>query len=123
MDESYEEHELLEIPDISEDAQEVINGSEEYDAHKDHIDVIKDYETKRKTYQTTPVLTKYERTRVLAERASQINSGSPVFIPNPENYTNSYDIALKELQLKKIPFIVKRPYGNHYEYWKLEDLL
>ena len=121
MDDSYED---IELPDISElPDQGIINGSEEYDTHKDHVDLLKDYETKRKTYQTTPVLTKYERTRVLAERASQINSGSPVFIPNPENYANSYDIALKELELKKIPFIVKRPYGNHYEYWKLEDLL
>tara|TARA_B100000900_G_C20567816_1_gene711900 strand:+ start:1604 stop:1948 length:345 start_codon:yes stop_codon:yes gene_type:complete len=85
--------------------------------------MLKDYAKMKQSYQTTPVLTKYEKTRVLAERASQIANGSPVFIPNPENYANVYDIALKELSLKKIPFIVKRPYGNGYEYWKLGDLI
>ena len=85
--------------------------------------MLKDYATMKQSYQTTPVLTKYEKTRVLAERASQIANGSPVFVPNPENYANVYDIALKELSLKKIPFIVKRPYGNGYEFWKLADLI
>lgn len=86
-------------------------------------EILKNYAKMKQTYQTTPVLTKYEKTRVLAERASQISNGAPVFISNPENYSNVYDIALKELSLKKIPFIVKRPYGNGYEYWKLEDLI
>ena len=63
--------------------------------------MLKDYAKMKQSYQTTPVLTKYEKTRVLAERASQIANGSPVFIPNPENYANVYDIALKELSLKK----------------------
>ena len=85
--------------------------------------MLKDYSKMKQSYQTTPVLTKYEKTRVLAERASQIANGSPVFVPNPENYANVYDIALKELYLKKIPFIVKRPYGNGYEDWKLGDLI
>lgn len=121
MNDSYDDFEIPEISEYSEYSES--SESPEYASETDNIDLLKDYATKRKTYQTTPVLTKYERTRVLAERASQINSGSPVFIPNPENYANSYDIALMELKLKKIPFIIKRPYGNHYEYWKLEDLL
>ena len=86
-------------------------------------EILKDYAKLKQGYQTTPVLTKYEKTRVLAERASQIANGSPIFVPNPENYENVYDIALKELTLKKIPFIIKRPYGNGYEYWKLSDLI
>ena len=34
-----------------------------------------------------------------------------------------YDIALEELNQKKIPFILKRFMNNKYEYWKLEDLI
>lgn len=94
-----------------------------YDTQNFNRDTLEDYENLKKTYQTTPVLTKYEKTRVLAERASQIANGSPVFVSNPETYANVYDIALKELTLKKIPFIVKRPYGNGFEYWKLSDLI
>jgi len=85
-------------------------------------DPMKDYETKKKSYQTTPVLTKYEKTRVLGQRANQIINGSEPLIPTADN-KNPYDIALLELTQKKIPFIVKRPYGNTFEYWKLEDLL
>ena len=29
---------------------------------------------------------------------------------------------LEELRQNKIPFIIRRPISNHYEYWKLEDL-
>ena len=37
--------------------------------------------------------------------------------------SGSYDIAVQELNEKRIPFIIKRPYGNSFEYWKLNDLL
>jgi DNA-directed RNA polymerase subunit K/omega len=86
-------------------------------------DPMKDYEAKKKTYKTTPVLTKYEKTRILGQRSNQIINGSKPMIQNPEDYHNNpYDIALQELKQKKIPFIIKRPYGNTFEYWKLEDL-
>ena len=68
-------------------------------------------------------LTKYEKTKVLSDRASQIENGSKIFIANPEKYGNSYLIAQKELEEKKIPFIIKRPYNNGFEYIKLTDLL
>ena len=81
------------------------------------------YEERRKTYKTTPTLTKYERTQVLSERATQITDGSPLMITDTGKFTNTYDIALQELKEKRIPFIIKRPYGNTFEYWKLKDLL
>jgi DNA-directed RNA polymerase subunit K/omega len=104
---------------ISDDEESPVDST----FSQDQVNIMKDYETMKKNYQTTPVLSKYEKTRVLSERASQISNGSPVFVPNPENFKNSYDIALFELKHKKIPFIIKRPYGNTYEYWKLEDLI
>ena len=67
-------------------------------------------------------LTKYERTKILSERASQIENGSKILISNPEKYLNPYLIAEKELELKKLPFILKRPYNNGFEYIKLNDL-
>jgi DNA-directed RNA polymerase subunit K/omega len=68
-------------------------------------------------------LTKYEKTRVLSERASQIENGSKVLISNPESFSNSYQIAAEELNQRKLPFIIKRPYNNSFEYIKLNDLL
>ena len=86
------------------------------------IDVLRKYNKYKKTYQTSPVLTKYEKCRVLSERANQINCGAQTYISNTEDYTNAYDIAVKEFNEKRIPFIIKRPYGDHFEYWKLKDL-
>ena len=85
--------------------------------------IMKNYKKKMKNYKTTPALTKYEKTKVLSERANQINYGSNILIENSDKYSNAYDIAVAELNEKKIPFIIKRPYGNDYEYWKLKDLL
>ena len=68
-------------------------------------------------------MTKYERTKVLSERASQIDDGSVIYLDDYSNFDNSYEIACEELKQKKIPFIIKRPYGNTFEYWKLDDLL
>ena len=91
--------------------------------NEDIIEIMKNYKNYKKKYKTNPVITKYEKTKVLSERASQINEGSPIFIPNPELYDNAYDIAVTEYNEKKIPFIIKRPYGNTNEYWKLNDLI
>ena len=85
--------------------------------------LMKNYRKKRKQYKTLPTITKYERTKVISERASQINEGAKILIPNESKYTNAYDIAVAEYNEKKIPFIIKRPYGNTYEYWKLNDLI
>jgi DNA-directed RNA polymerase I, II, and III subunit RPABC2 len=74
-------------------------------------------------HQTLPFLTKYEKTRILGERTHQINSGAKPFITVEPDIIDGYLIALKELEQKKIPFIVKRPLPNGgCEYWKLKDL-
>jgi len=74
-------------------------------------------------HKTIPILTKYERSRILGQRAKQINSGSKPFVEVDKNIYDGYLIALKELNEKKIPFIIRRPLPNGgSEYWKLEDL-
>ena len=50
-------------------------------------------------------------------------NGGKIFISNPEIYKEPFNIAMQELKEKKIPFLIKRPYGNTFEYWKLNDLL
>tara|TARA_E500000178_G_C16540169_1_gene538409 strand:+ start:210 stop:488 length:279 start_codon:yes stop_codon:yes gene_type:complete len=67
-------------------------------------------------------ITKFEKTRVLGARASQIENGSTILISNPERFNNAYQIAEEEYNLKKIPFIIKRPYNNSFEYFRLSDL-
>jgi DNA-directed RNA polymerase I, II, and III subunit RPABC2 len=74
-------------------------------------------------HKTLPYLTKYERARVLGQRAKQIEVGSKPFVKVPENIIDGYVIAELELREKKIPFIIKRPIpGGAFEYWHLRDL-
>ena len=72
---------------------------------------------------TIPYLTKYERARVLGQRAKQINSGSKPYVTVPENVIDGFFIAQMELMQKRIPFIIQRPiHGGGCEYWRLKDL-
>ena len=74
-------------------------------------------------HRTIPILTKYERTRVLGQRAKQINSGAKPFVKVPENIIDGYLVAEIELSQKRIPFIIRRPMpGGGSEYWNLKDL-
>jgi len=74
-------------------------------------------------HRTLPFLTKYEKTRILGERAKQLNSGAKAFIETNPTIIDGYLIAHAELEQKKIPFIIRRPLNNGgSEYWKLSDL-
>jgi len=74
-------------------------------------------------HKTVPFLTKYEKARILGERAKQINAGAKPFVKVENNVIDGYLIALSELEQKMIPFIVKRPMPNGgCEYWRLRDL-
>ena len=74
-------------------------------------------------HKTIPYLTKYEKARILGQRAKQINAGATPFVKVPENVIDGYLIAELELQQKRIPFIIRRPLPNGgSEYWSLKDL-
>ena len=74
-------------------------------------------------HKTLPFVTAYEKARVLGERAKQIEAGAHPFVELEENVIDSYLIALREYEAKKIPFIIQRPLPNGVsEYWKLSDL-
>ena len=74
-------------------------------------------------HRSIPFLTKYEKARVLGQRAKQIETGAKPFISVPENVIDGYVIAELELQQKRIPFIIRRPIpGGAFEYWNIRDL-
>lgn len=74
-------------------------------------------------HQTMPFLTKYEKTRVLGQRAKQVNQGAQPLIPVDKKIIDGYLIAQLELQQKALPFIIRRPLpGGKSEYWRLADL-
>lgn len=74
-------------------------------------------------HKTIPIMTKYEKARILGQRAKQINNGANIFVQPKQETFDGYLIALQELEEKKIPFIVRRPLPNgNSEYWKVSDL-
>ena len=74
-------------------------------------------------HRTIPILTKFEKTRILGIRAKQIDEGGQPLINLSESVIDGYTIALEELSQKAIPFIIKRPLPNGgSEYWRVSDL-
>jgi DNA-directed RNA polymerase I, II, and III subunit RPABC2 len=74
-------------------------------------------------HRTNPILSKYEKTKVLGQRTKQLNNGAKPLIKLNENIIDSYIIAEMELKEKVIPFIIRRPLANGAsEYWTLQDL-
>jgi DNA-directed RNA polymerase I, II, and III subunit RPABC2 len=74
-------------------------------------------------HKTIPFITRYEKARILGERAKQLNSGAKPLVDIEPSIIDGYLIALKEYEQKRIPFIIKRPIPNGgIEYWRFEDL-
>ena len=88
------------------------------DITRDDTGVIRDT-----FHRTIPIITRYERARVLGERTKQLDGGAHPMIAIEPNIIDSYTIAVKEYEQKKIPFIIKRPLpSGACEYWRLRDL-
>ena len=87
--------------------------------NEEHNNIVID-----ENHKTLPILTKYEKARILGIRANQINGGARPFVE--VDYSKNYDgyyIALQELKERKIPFIIKRPLpSGNCEFWHVRDL-
>ena len=59
-----------------------------------------------------PLLTRFERARIMGARALQLSLGAPVFIEIPKNATSSLEIAMEELKQRVIPIVIKRTLPN-----------
>ena len=74
-------------------------------------------------HQTIPILTRYEKAKILGLRAKQINHGAKPFVELTKDIIDGHTIAYMELKQNKIPFIIRRPMPNGgSEYWKVSDL-
>jgi|LauGreDrversion4_2_1035121.scaffolds.fasta_scaffold259102_2 DNA-directed RNA polymerase subunit K/omega len=74
-------------------------------------------------HKTIPFITKYEKAKILGERAKQINAGAKPFINVSDEIIDGYVIAMMEFEQKKIPMIIRRPLPNNgCEYWRVCDL-
>jgi DNA-directed RNA polymerase I, II, and III subunit RPABC2 len=60
-----------------------------------------------------PVLTRFEKARILGARALQLSQGAPTFIQIPQTARTSLDIALQELEDRAIPIVIRRRLPNN----------
>lgn len=136
-DDDYEE---FEEDDISEDLEESDNEEEPIEAlerdfedndlslihanENDYINVLNMEEYLDSPDKKTPNrITKYEFTKVIGLRTTQLSNGMPALIEVGNEY-DLYNIAIMEYKADKIPFIIKRPLPGEelFEYWRLSDL-
>jgi DNA-directed RNA polymerases I, II, and III subunit RPABC2 len=80
------------------------------------------YVLNKKDKKTNPILTKYEKARILGTRAIQISKGAKPTV-NIGKLHDALKIAEKEFNEGNIPLIVRRylPDGT-YEDWSLSEL-
>ncbi len=123
----YEDIDNVDDKDIIDEDQDLeledISDSE----YKSSLISIEEFNTFYKEYKkeikTSKILNKYEKTKILSERAEQLSEGAIPLIPNADKYKSVLEIAEEELKKKKIPFIIKRSINNKFEYIKIEDLI
>ena len=139
--------------DLEEISSDEDSDDEEYNEHMQKLenDINRDYlheyhpETKQINYKelstlsnvtrnkkgiiidplhiTIPILTRYEKAKILGLRAKQLNHGAKPFVEISKEIIDGHTIANMELVQNKIPFIIRRPMPNGgSEYWKVNDL-
>jgi len=103
--------------------QESLNKN--YDEIKKFLNVTKDNNNNiiDAFHRTIPILTKYEKTKIIGIRLKQLNNGAKPYVTISDTILDNNIIVNMELIQKVLPFIVSRPLPNNtYEYWKLQDL-
>jgi len=73
---------------------------------------IKDFSDGKKINLGPPILTRFEKARIMGARALQLSHGAPTFIEIPESAKTSLDIAMEELDQRLIPISIRRVLPN-----------
>lgn len=75
-------------------------------------------------HKTYPILSKFELTKIIGLRVTQLNKGAEPYVKvQTKNILDNSLVADKELREKKLPFIIMRPFPNgRCEYWNVNDL-
>jgi len=59
-----------------------------------------------------PVLTRFEKARIMGARALQLSLGAPPFLSIPKDTSTSLEIAMDELNERLIPIVIRRVLPN-----------
>lgn len=85
------------------------------------VEVLPEIEAKERF--TSPIMTKFERAKILGVRAQQISRSAPIMVEYGDE-TDPVEIAKKELREKKTPLLIlRRLPDNTYEKWSVRELI
>lgn len=90
-------------------------------------DFMKDYDPSKNV--SVSFMTIYEKTSIFGMRKQQIENQAPINLTDSEkkqlkNIDDLDEVVSKEMELKRIPFIVERVMPDKtVEYFRIEDLL
>lgn len=110
----------LNIEDEDKDIEEK-NSKENDFKLLTYKNVIENIEKKPK--KTMPILTKFERARIVGTRLQELAYGAKPRV-DTTGLKSIQEIVNKELEERQIPFIIRRNLPNGtYEDWKLEEFI
>jgi DNA-directed RNA polymerase subunit K/omega len=112
--------------DLDIDLDEDIDLEEVNTFDEKLIDI--NFNEERETKISSPVMTIYEKIKILAERVKQLDNNYSTTIPDEvraKNLNKSIDIAILEFDLRKIPNcnIIRTLPDGSYEKWNIKDFL
>lgn len=88
---------------------------------EDFDDIMLNYDLSK--YTTRPLMTRFERAKIVGMRLEQLARGAPTLVDTSKCHSIR-DVVLKELDEKKLPFIIIRSLPNgKKEYWRVADLV
>lgn len=93
----------------------------------DYADIMHQYDPSK--YVSRNVLSRYEKTKILGLRMEQLARGAQRLWTDPDGHymhtkMTVRDIALQELEHRKLPFMVMRTLPNgDKEVWRLADMM
>lgn len=91
----------------------------------DYADIMHQYDPSK--YISRNVLSRYEKTKILGLRMEQLARGAQRLWTHPDGGSTKMtirEIALHELEHRKLPFMVMRTLSNgEKEVWRLADMM
>ena len=88
---------------------------------EDFEDIMKNYDITK--YVTRNQMSKYEKTKIIGMRLEQLARGAASLV-DTSACTSIRDVVMKELEERKLPFIIIRSLPNgKKEYWRVADLV
>lgn len=88
---------------------------------EDFDDVMRGYDPTK--HLTRNIMTKYEKAKIIGMRLEQLARGAPTLIDD-KHCKSIRDVVFKELEEKKLPFVIIRQIPNgKKEYWRVADLV